>query len=73
MGRQINTAFEVEHTFKAAGKKETEENIIENVTESENVEETTISQKPGPTEETENPGPAGTETDSEHAFPTPGV
>ena len=38
-----------------------------------NVEETTISQKPGPTEETENPGPAGTETDSEHAFPTPGV
>ena len=40
---------------------------------SENVEETTISQKPGPTEETENPGPAGTETDSEHAFPTPGV
>lgn len=29
--------------------------------------------KPGPTEETENPGPAGTETDSEHAFPTPGV
>ena len=53
--------------------EETEENIIENVTESENVEETTISQKPGPTEETENPGPAGTETDSEHAFPTPGV
>ncbi|GEM_PF-2593146 len=27
MGRQINTAFEVEHKFKAAGKKETEENI----------------------------------------------
>ena len=54
-------------------EEETEENTIENVTESENVEETTISQKPGPTEETENPGPAGTETDSEHAFPTPGV
>ena len=54
-------------------EEETEENTIENVTESENVEETMISQKPGPTEETENPGPAGTETDSEHAFPTPGV
>ena len=27
MGRQINTAFEVEHKFKGTGKKETEENI----------------------------------------------
>ena len=53
--------------------EETEENTEENTTESESVEETTISLKPGPTEETENPGPAGTETDSEHAFPTPGV
>lgn len=70
---ETETAEGEESSTEEGTEEETEENIIENVTESENVEETTISQKPGPTEETENPGPAGTETDSEHAFPTPGV
>ena len=70
---EADTAESEESSTEEGTEEKTEENIIENVTESENVEETTISQKPGPTEETENPGPVGTETDSEHAFPTPGV
>ena len=70
---ETETAESEESSTEEGTEEETEENIKENVTESESVEETTISQKPGPTEETENPGPAGTETDSEHAFPTPGV
>lgn len=70
---ETETAESEESSTEEGTEEETEENIKENVTESESVEETTISQKPGPTEETENPGPAGTEIDSEHAFPTPGV
>ena len=69
---QSEQSSEAESANKNA-EENTKESTKENVTESESVEETMISQKPGPTEETENPGPAGTETDSEHAFPTPGV
>ncbi len=65
---------ESEESSTEEGAEEiTEENTEEDVTESESAEETTISVNLSPTEETENPGPAGTETDSEHAFPTPGV